>query len=123
MNPSFEECGNCATQQEHYIANVLDSLEMGYFQRCGVGIDRIEGTDSYAYQYLWEFFLGDEVGLVIQADGANGHGTKYSFSDDVFQCARIDSLQNILHIEAETEEEIRDIILRALDNLTDSSKV
>ena len=51
--------------------------------------------------------------MVIQSDGINGHGQKYSLSDDVMQC-RVDFIKNILHIDAETEHEIREVLIRAL---------
>ena len=54
--------------------------------------------------------------MVIQADGTNVHGQKYSLSDDVIQC-KVDFLKNNLHIEAETENEIKEILIRALANL------
>lgn len=56
--------------------------------------------------------------MVIQADGVNGHGTRYSLSDDVMQC-RITECKNILHLEAETEDELREAIIKALDNAED----
>tara|TARA_R110000824_G_scaffold113210_1_gene262863 strand:+ start:742 stop:1083 length:342 start_codon:yes stop_codon:yes gene_type:complete len=104
-------CTKCPTIQEHHISRILDSLEQPYQQRVVV---HIMGT----YFYTWDFFLSD-IGLVIQADGANGHGTRYSLTDDVLQC-RIKYLKNILHIDVETKEEIRDIIGKALNSLDDS---
>jgi len=117
-----EGCGDsCQTIQEHYIANILDSLNLNYGQRLHAHIDEVEDgyLGSHQYYYSWDFFV-EEMGLLIQADGANGHGTKYSFSDDLFQCARFDFLKNILHIEVETEEEIREVIMRAFSNMEDS---
>ena len=123
----MEECTSCQTRQEHYIANILDSLALGYQQRITVRSDEIEDgyLGSHKYYYTWDFFLELEEedgygGLVIQADGVNGHGTKYALSDDVFQCARFDYVKNILHIEVETEDEIRELIVKALDNIIDS---
>jgi hypothetical protein len=104
-------CTKCPTIQEHYISKILDSLEQEYQQRVVV---HIRGT----YFYTWDFFLRD-IGLVIQADGVNGHGTRYSLTDDVLQC-RLKYLKNILHIDVETKEEIRDIIGKALNSLNDS---
>jgi hypothetical protein len=118
-----DDCDSCQTRQEHYIANILDFLELGYQQRVTVRIDEIEDgyLGSHKYYYTWDFFLGlEEGGLVIQADGVSGHGTKYTLSDDLFQCARFDYVKNILHIEVETEEEIRELIVKALNRMTDS---
>ena len=121
-NTPIMECNECLSVQEHYIANILDSLGRDYQLRVSVTIDKIDDgdVDSFKYYYTWDVFLGPEVGLVIQADGANGHGTKYSLSDDLFQCHRFDFLKNILHVEVETEEEIRELIIRALNNMDDS---
>jgi hypothetical protein len=105
------ECNECPTIQEHYIANILDSLEQWNQKRVEVNI-------SDVHFYTWDFLLGD-IGLVIQADGVNGHGTRYSLTDDVIQC-RIESIKSILHLEAETEEELRKIIVKALDSMDDS---
>jgi hypothetical protein len=121
-NSNLLEGCECPTIQEHYIAHILDSLERDYQLRVPVTIDKIDDGDegSFKYYYTWDVFLGPEVGLVIQADGANGHGTKYSLSDDLFQCSRFDFIKNILHVEVETEEEIRELIIKALSNMTDS---
>ena len=99
-------CEKCPTIQEHMIANVLDSLEVHYAQRVELNMENL-------YYYTWDFFLGEDLGMVIQADGINGHGQKYSLSDDVMQC-RVDFIKNILHIDAETEHEIREVLIRAL---------
>ena len=101
-------CDECPTMQEHHIANILDSLEQWYEHRINVNIENL-------YFYTWDFFLGEDLGMVIQADGINGHGTKYPLTDDVIQC-RIPYVKNILHLEAETEEELRGILIRALAN-------
>ena len=98
-------CEECPTIQEHMIANVLDSLGVRYEHRVELNMENL-------YYYTWDFFL-NELGMVIQADGENGHGQKYSLSDDVMQC-RVGFLKNILHIDAETEHEIREVLIRAL---------
>ena len=106
--------------QEHYIANILDSLGQPYSQRDGVYFANRGMDDIF---YTWDFFLwetpqGKELGMVIQADGANGHGTRYSLSDDVMQYL-LPEVKNILHLEAETEDELRAYIIKALDNAED----
>ena len=113
IHPSTSEmvCTKCPTLQEHYISKILDSLGQEYKQRVVV---HIRGT----YFYTWDFFL-KELGLVIQADGINGHGNKYSLTDDVLQC-RLRYLKNIFHIKVDTEEEIKDVIGRALTCLKDN---
>ena len=104
-------CEKCPTIQEHMIANVLDSLEVHYAQRVELNMENL-------YYYTWDFFLGEDLGMVIQADGINGHGTKYPLTDDVIQC-RIPYVENILHLEAETEDELRVILTKALNSLED----
>ena len=105
-------CDECPNMQEHHIANILDSLGQFYTHKVNVIVDNM-------YFYTWDFFLGEDLGMVIQADGVNGHGTKYSLTDDVIQC-RIPYIKNILHLEAETEDELREIIVRALASTDDS---
>ena len=104
-------CEECPNLQEHLICNVLDSLSQWYDHRIKVNIEN-------KYFFTWDFFLGESVGMVIQADGENGHGTNYSLSDDVIQC-RIPYIKNILHVKAETEDEIRETIVNALNSLED----
>jgi len=104
-------CEECPSMQEHHIANILDSLGQWYEHRINVNIEN-------KYFFTWDFFLGEDIGMVIQADGANGHGTKYSLTDDVIQC-RIPYVENILHLEAETEDELRVILTKALNSLED----
>ena len=104
-------CDECPSMQEHHIANILDSLGHWYEHRINVNIEN-------KYFFTWDFFLGEDIGMVIQADGANGHGTKYSLTDDVIQC-RIPYVKNILHLEAETEDELRVILTKALNSLED----
>jgi len=99
-------CNECPSMQEHHIAHILDSLEIWYEHRVNVNIHQ-------QYFYTWDFFLGEPLGMVIQADGANGHGTNYSLNDDVMQY-RIPYVKNILHVKAETEEELRDILIKAV---------
>ena len=105
-------CDECPSMQEHYICNILDSLEQWYEHRINVNIEN-------KYFYEWDFYLGEKLGMIIQADGLNGHGTKYGLTDDVIQC-RIPYIKNILHLEAETEDELREIIVRALASTDDS---
>ena len=104
-------CEECPSMQEHHIANIQDSLGQWYEHRINVNIEN-------KYFFTWDFFLGEDIGMVIQADGANGHGTKYSLTDDVIQC-RIPYVENILHLEAETEDELRVILTKALNSLED----
>ena len=112
------ECNECLTIQEHYIASILDSLERQHGRRIEVTVNDVLTEDGKPYVYTWDFMLWD-IGLVIQADGVNGHGTRYSLTDDVMQC-RMGGAQSILHLEAETEEELRKIIVKALDSIEDS---
>jgi len=104
-------CDECPSMQEHNIANVLDSLGQWYEHRVDVNIEHL-------YFFTWDFFLGEGLGMIIQADGTNGHGTNYSLTDDVIQC-RIPYVKNILHLTAETEYELRDILIKALANTND----
>jgi len=114
-------CNTCQTMQEHYIANILDSLGQPYSQRDEVTFGNIgENTVVYTWDFfLWETPKGKELGMVIQADGANGHGTRYSLSEDVQQCM-MSECTNILHLEAETEDELREAIIKALGNTEDT---
>jgi len=105
-------CDECPSMQEHHIANILDSVGQWYEHRVDVNIEN-------TYFYTWDFFLGEGLGMIIQADGNNGHGTNYSLTDDVIQC-RIPYVKNILHVEAETEDELREILIKALANTDDS---
>jgi hypothetical protein len=108
-NESEGFCEECPTIQEHYIANILDSLGQWNQKRVAVNI-------SDVHFYTWDFLLVD-IGLVIQADGVNGHGTRYSLTDDVVQC-RVEGIKSILHLEDETEEALRKIIVKALDSMS-----
>ena len=105
-------CDECFSLQEHMISNVLDGLEIHYERRVAVNIEKL-------YDFWWDFFLGEGLGMVIQADAESGHGTKYSLTDDVLQC-RVPYIKNILHLEVETEDEIREIIVKALASTDDS---
>ena len=104
-------CDECPSMQEHHIANILDSFGQWYEHRINVNIEN-------KYFFTWDFFLGEDIGMVIQADGANGHGTRYSLSEDVMQCM-MSECKNILHLEAETEDELRESIIKALGNTED----
>ena len=109
--PEGVYCNECPNMQEHHICNVLDSLGQWYEHKLKVNIEN-------KYFFTWDFFLGEDLGMVIQADGDNGHGTNYSLSDDIIQC-RIPYVKNILHIIAETEDEIRETIVNALKHSED----